>query len=683
MMPTNRMRNNSTRFIGAVAAIVLVLAIAVVPCAAEENLLLNPDLSSGSSMPDHWSPSPGVQCDSFEWFHPKGAPGELRISNAPGGQAFWAQKVDVSPGWYHLSASLRTEGVARAFLSARSSNLYARPAWGASDWERHGFYIHIRWNDHLDVQCGLDAPTDARASFRDITLSRISGSPPAGAQEMEIDQAPPNWQSAQNDLRWINITVISLLCVVGLIYYRYANGGKDAPPTEAESNPPQRPSGESSLWSLNLPEQRWRIAGVVATFGLLLLMLLALSRIKWVPGAGFSMIAPAARMSDEPQYVLLINSLLFDHDLQLQDDYDRVALGGLDAGVRFRGIPLDHHTILINRRTGRHGLASVDAADRVSRCDPGFNPPEDVYEVPAHPAAFPALIALAIAPLRPSLSEVEGDAAVALALIAWLGALMTYLAGRRLAMSRCEAMLAPMLLVFASPWLPYSRSFFSESTIGLVLIFTVWAFTADRIILAGFSAGFAAILKPPFAVVGAGLVINEFIAGRPRNAAKLLIGWASCGVSLLAFNYWLAKTPVISGSLGFTPFAFYHLYDTFLDPVHGLLYFAPWTIFVFLAIPYALRSQTSALGLVRQLVLPLAFYIVLLSSTGPGLSYGPRYWVPFMPWFALATIQIMQRARRPAILACAFLVLLSALIAIPAGLRYSQMFSTPPWAALR
>jgi len=682
----NPMRSNSRRFYAAPVAILLVLAIRTIPgnAAASENLLLNPDPRSGSSMPAHWHPSPGVECDSFEWSHQPGAPGELRISNAPGGRAAWTQKADVSPGWYYLSASLRTEGLGRAFLSVRSSNLFARSAWASTDWERHGLYIHIRWNDHMEVECGLDSPSPtATASFRDIILSRISGAPPAATQETEIDQAPSNWASIQRTQRRINISLLSLLCMVGLIYYRFANGGNESLSAEGVSNPPPHFSADGAAWSLDLAHDRWRIAGVVASFGLLLVMFVVLSRIKWSPGAGFSLVAPAATRSDEPQYVLVINSLLFDHDLQLQDDYDRVASGGFDAGVRFSGAAFDHHTILINRRSGRQGLASIDAADHASRCDSAFNPPEDVYEVSAHPVAFPALIALAIAPLRPSLTDVESYAAVVLALISWLGALVTYLAGRRLGMSRATAMLATMLLVGASPWLAYSRSFFSESTIGLALILTVWAFSAERVTLAGFGAGFAAILKPPFAVVGAGLIINELIAGRRRNAAKLAIGWGSCGTALIAFNYWLAKTPVISGNLGLTPFAFYHFYDTFLDPVHGLLYFVPWSIFVFLAIPFAWRSNASGLELIRWLVLPLAFYIILMGSTGPGLCYGPRYWVPFLPWFALATVQIMRRAQRPAVFACIFLVLLSALVAIPGALRYSQMFSQPPWAALR
>jgi hypothetical protein len=652
-----------------ITAVWLFLILSFAPCrAAAENLLLNPDLMSGSSMPDHWHPSPGVQCDSFEWSHQPGARGELRISDAPGGRAAWTQLVSLSAGWYYLSAEVRSEGIGEVFLALRSRSLLspARWGWDAKDWEHDGFYVHITSSDQIEVQCGLDSPThSAKAYFRDIQLSRISGSPLAGAQQMELDTASAARQFDQTP-RWLNVYIISLLCLAGFVYYLFGDRA-------AETRSPQI---EPKSVSMNLGR-----SGVIALFGILLFIFLILTRIEWHPGAGFSIVQPAVTMSDEPQYLLVINSLLFDHDLEVQDDYARVAEGGLEAGVHFRGSGIDHHSILVNRRTGRSAYTSIDAPNPAPPCDPAFSPPQDTYEVSAHPPAFPALIALAIAPLRPDLARVEGDAALVLALIAWLGALATYMAGRQLGMTRGKAMLATMLLVGASPWLPYSRSFFSESATGLALILAVWAYNADRMILAGFGAASAAVLKPPFAIVGLGFIVNELLEGRRRNAVNLLVVLASSGLLLVGFNYWLAKMLILSGNAGFTPFGFNHLYDTFLDPVHGLFYFAPWTLFVFLAIPFALRPHASGLKLVRQLVLPLIIYIALMSCTGPGLCYGPRYWVPFLPWFALATVQIVERARRPAVLACAVLVLLSALIAIPGGLRYPEMFSKLPWAA--
>jgi len=293
-------------------------------------------------------------------------------------------------------------------------------------------------------------------------------------------------------------------------------------------------------------------------------------------------------------------------------------------------------------------------------------------------------MALAIAPLRPAVGDVERDVAIILALISWLGALMTYLVGRSVGMGRVRAMLATLLLVGASSWLAYSRSFFPESTIGLVLIVALWAWMTERPLLAGLAVALAAILKSPLAVVGIGFIINEIWAGRRRNAIMLGLVLASCGLPVMAFNYWLARTLVISGNgSALRGPDLQSLYDTFLEPGHGLLYFVPWAVIAFIAIGRGFRSTAPDAKLLRQMAVPLALYVLVLScsGTGPGLCYGPRYWIPLLPWLALATIEGVNRARRPALLACGVLVLLGALIAIPGTLRYPQIFSQVPWAA--
>jgi hypothetical protein len=427
----------------------------------------------------------------------------------------------------------------------------------------------------------------------------------------------------------------------------------------------------------------WPGAAVVLLFVSLLAAILAVTRTEWVPGVGLTSITPAAVRSDEPHYLLLINSLLFDHDFELQNDYERVAEGGMDAGARFQGVNLDHHTLLVNQRTGQHAFASIDSPNSVVPCDPEFTNSNEVYEVSAHPPGFSMLIALAIAPFRPSLSDVEGEAAVVLALISWFGALVTYVVGRRIGMGRTRAMLATLVLVIASPWLAYSRSFFPEAGIGLALVLALWARMTDRLVLAGLSIGLAAILKAPFAVIGIGFIVNDLWAGRRNAAIKIGVVLASCGLPVMIFNYWLARTPAISGNAIFQGVGYRALFDTFFEPGHGLFYFVPWAVIAFLAISRACRSDSPNARLLRQMALPTALYIVLLSfsGTGPGLCYGPRYWIPLLPWLSLATVEGTYQARRPALLVCGVLVIFGALIAVPGALRYPQMFSKVPWAA--
>ncbi len=617
-------------------------------------------------MPDYWHPSRRSGCESFQWARLKDAPGKLSIVNAPGDDAAWTQTVSVLPGWYDLGAELQTRGawMGGAFLAIQQGKSFASAFWPSEEWARHDIYVHIFKGGPVEVQCGLTSPNlRTTVSCRNVSLTKIAA-PPAGARQFELAKQQP--LSFEEAINWTTVWLILLLGTLGFIYYRYADGVAFS-----------ATAGTISTDSLST-------RGVVVLFGLLLAGILALTRIEWTPGAGFSIVTPQAARSDEPHYILLINSLLFDHDFELQDDYARVAQGGLDAGVRFQNVPLDRHTLLVNKRTGHHAFASIDSPDSVVPCDPEFILADDVYEVSAHPPGFSMLMALAIAPFHPSVGDAEYYAALVLAIISWLGALMTFVAGRGVGMSRAKGMFAVALLIGASSWLAYSRSFFPEATIGLGLIVALWALTTDRPVVAGFGVAFAAILKPPLAVVGIGFIINEFRAGRRQNAIKLGLVMALCGAPMMVFNYWLAKTFVISGNSSWLRGAsLKSIYDTFFEPGHALLYFIPWAIIAFIAIARSFRSDAPEAKLLRQMALPLLLFLVLLScsGTGPGLCYGPRYWVPFLPWFALATIEDVSRARRPALVACGILVLIAALFAIPGALRYPDIFSRVPWAA--
>ncbi len=618
---------NGIRSLG--IAILLILIAWVPPASAQTNLLLNANLANGAAMPDNWHPSRRSGCESFLWVHPQDAPGELKIVNAPGEDAAWTQTLTVAPGWYDLSAELEAKDtwLGGAFLAIKQGKSSASVFWHNQDWERHDIYVRVFKRDPLEVQCGLSSPNlHTTISCRNISLTEIPA-PPAGARQHEL--AKPQPFSLVEAINWTTVWLILLLGTLGFIYYRFADGTASSAP----------------VWKSSTASLSPRAVGIL--FALLLAGILALTRIEWTPGSGFSIVSPQAARSDEPHYILLINSLLFDHDFELQDDYDRVVAGGVDAGVRFQNVPLDRHTLIVNQRTGHHAFASVDSPDSVTPCDPEFTPSDDVYEISAHPAGFSMLMALAIAPFRPSIADTESYIAIVLAIISWLGALMTYVAGRGVGMSRLKAMLAVALLMGASSWLAYSRSFFPEATIGLGLIVALWALTTDRPIVAGFGVAFAAILKPPLAVVGIGFIINDLRAGRRKNAIKLGIVMARCGAPVMVFNYWLAKTFVISGNSSWLRGAsLKSIYDTFFEPGHALLYFIPWAIIAFIAIARAFRSEAPEAKLLRQMALPLVLFLVLLScsGTGPGLCYGPRYWIPFLPWFALATIEDVKQS---------------------------------------
>ncbi len=310
----------------------------------------------------------------------------------------------------------------------------------------------------------------------------------------------------------------------------------------------------------------------------------------------------------------------------------------------------------------------------------------EVYEVSAHPVAFPALLAALVAPFHPAIENVERDVNVVVVLICWAAVIATYLVGLRVGMTRTDALAAAALLALASPWLVYARSVYSETGIGLALILALWAMEADRPVLASIACFAAAAFKLSFLVIAAGFVIDRILGGRKRQAALMTLTIGVCLAGLVGFNYWLARTPFISGNLAGNNLRFAHnlrpLFNLFFEPEHGLIIFAPWTIFAVRAlgsVPFHRERST----FLRPIAIGIALYICVLAfpTFGPGDSYGPRYFVPLMPWLALASVEGARLSGRRARVAFALLALLGAAFVIPGILRYPEMYARPPWAA--
>ncbi|MCA1825434.1 MAG: hypothetical protein ABR567_11565 [Myxococcales bacterium] len=423
-------------------------------------------------------------------------------------------------------------------------------------------------------------------------------------------------------------------------------------------------------------------------FAPLLAVFLLVPFVGWAPSEGFTLRRPAVVSGDEPHYYLIVTSILRDRDLLLGDDYLRVRRGGDEAGAGFRGNELDHHTILIDRRSGGHQLwqrvfdwRSHRKEGGFERLQPGFE--KDAIEVPAHPPAFPALVALLLAPLRPS--DPEPFAIVAVALICF-GTLVTMeRAAVRAGFTAREALAAVLLTGVASSLLPYARSFFSEPAIGLALIGALWALVAGKPALCGALCFAAAAVKPPFGLVALGWSALRFREGRRADAQRLLFTFAAGWPAIVVFNLLLAHTPLISGTSGFEPAkGLGELGDLFFGDAHGVFTFVPWAAAgFFVAARAAVRGER---GLLRDLAWGAAPVLLVLAAAdveAGGFCYGPRYFVPFLPWLALATVVAWRSSTRGWRVAVAALVVAGALIAIAGAVRYRDLFDRPVVAAFR
>jgi hypothetical protein len=456
-----------------------------------------------------------------------------------------------------------------------------------------------------------------------------------------------------------------------------------------------------------------------ALFLLLLMMIWAVSRLEFVPHQGLEIVPTQAISGDEPHYLMVINSILFDRDLEIKDDYKRVQAGGLEAGALFRGIRMWHHSIIIDGVSGEH-YRWMAPAFRWRNQDGSYHPwmigiayhlvPEaEVSEVSSHPLAYPAVMAGIIAPFRPSKDEVESYCGIAMVLFGWLGAVLTYIIARRGGLTRSYAMIAVAVLL-CSPWLAYSRSLFSEVPIGIALCLALLLYIAEMPSLSALAVAVAIFMKPLFIVIGLGFAIDLALARRWRSLAKFS---AVLGISigcLMWFNYWLAKTPILPPAMvapalpsGLPPgvrsfssrgphwqtqIALSRIFGHLIAFDFGLLAYAPWAVFAFWAIARARGRSDTRRDQLAVIFFPIFFYFLQLTILGftshltPGYCYGPRYWVPLLPWLAIAFARLFQGSASWARWSLASVAVVGAVISLSGALRYPHLFREPFYASL-
>jgi hypothetical protein len=70
------------------------------------------------------------------------------------------------------------------------------------------------------------------------------------------------------------------------------------------------------------------------------------------------------------------------------------------------------------------------------------------------------------------------------------------------------------------------------------------------------------------------------------------------------------------------------------------------------------------------------------SGLTPGYCYGPRYWVPLLPWMAIAYARLFQGSAAWARWGLASVAVVGAVISLSGALRYPHLFLEPFYASL-
>jgi hypothetical protein len=358
---------------------------------------------------------------------------------------------------------------------------------------------------------------------------------------------------------------------------------------------------------------------------------------------------PRIHSGDEPHYLVTLNSLMRDGDLDLANNYAAVHRGDIQAGKEFAGQPLDHHTVWYEGAARRQWPSVFDLqtwdhdaeGHPVPRPRPGQTPPMPGQpEISTHPPGLALILAPLLLPLRGT-DWVE-PAAILCSTLATILALAMFRALLWRFTSRPIVVDAVTAVTFlATPVWHYGRSLFNES---FLMLFAVTAYSltlrGKSPLLAGGAVALAMLMKPTFLLLALPLLVLHVYDRNLRAAITLAIPIVLAITVTLGLNAVLLGGPLravqewqpgsfIGGALGI-----------FFSPERGLLITAPAIVVALLAWPRFLRSFPREAGI---LLAGAVLNFVLFASYGSwhgAACYSVRYMVPVLPLIFASLISL-------------------------------------------
>jgi hypothetical protein len=356
---------------------------------------------------------------------------------------------------------------------------------------------------------------------------------------------------------------------------------------------------------------------------------------------------PRVFSGDEPHYLVMLNSLLRDGDLDLANNYQSAAAGGDDAGLVHSRLPtLDHHVgwyvgdrFVRWRDIYQFVPSDADAGQaQLVVTDPALQRQITAKEYPAHWPGLPMLLAAVLFPLRHS--TLLEPAALG---VSWLVTVLAMLAfvslAQTLGRNHRAIALATALTFLGTPVLHYGRTLFTEPY-SLACILGAYAlFIGKRQMLwAGVLLSLAVMLKLTnlaLALPLAGMLLwrRDF-----KSTLAFAVPFVPTALVMMIMNH------LMFGSITRAPqtYAFAPELSNFVgilvDVEHGLLPYAPIVLASLWGWPSLFRQRR------WEALLPLLGFFALFCTSVPyamwhgGYCFGPRYLLPVLPFLMLGLV---------------------------------------------
>ncbi len=354
---------------------------------------------------------------------------------------------------------------------------------------------------------------------------------------------------------------------------------------------------------------------------------------------------PYVKGGDEPHYLIVINSLLNDGDLDLKNNYDSACQGSFQAGKKFAGLPLERH--VASNLNGRRIVSEeiYENLDKWKRDEKGHpvpvlkpGVPSDISSLPeysVHPSGIAYLLApfLWIAKGTPYLEPLAlflANLSVILSVFLFRGVISRYTKDAVL------INLATFLVFIGTPIWAYGRTLFTEP---FLIFFALGAYLLalekNSGLWAGALIGLGMTIKTPFAVLAIPLFVFWLKRMEWSNILRFALGPILSAVFYLFLNFKMYGSPFhpptpfipynpIFGSLGI-----------WFSWNHGILTFVPVILPILFSWKKFLMEQGSEAYVWGGGF--LSYFLVMACFIGwsGAWSFGPREMVPVIPFLMI------------------------------------------------
>ena len=344
---------------------------------------------------------------------------------------------------------------------------------------------------------------------------------------------------------------------------------------------------------------------------------------------------PHVYSGDEPHYVITVASLIEDLDFDLGNNYNK-----LDSYtyLNYLEINLNHHTDLINKSNKEiiNWWQAYHTYNFSMEHIAKFN------EYSWHFPGLPLFVSIFLFPLRYT-SYIEAGMVLFTILFSLIG--LYFLYKTLYYFDKKNALLITLIFTFASPLYMYSKMFYTESYLWVILIISFYLLIVkEKYFFSGLLLGIGIIMKYPFIII-AGIfwlvaLYSFWHNKRYINLIKFSIPIIFSFIFILLYNYFLYSNPLyfpLPYNIKNIMNIFSGSFNLLFHRNYGLLPFAPFLIFSIFGIKrFYKEHKEEAIFIYSILILYFLFF-----STWPDVAivgqgqYSARYLIQILPLLAI------------------------------------------------